>query len=86
MICAVYKYTFIHSVSLLWIFNLKKSSKQWTESIRFGEKIYFFFIFWNLKNVDPVMLRLFPVLNNTAKKKKRFNATCKFSEYKYKKY
>ena len=56
-------------VSLLWIFNLKKSSKQWTEFIRFGVRS-FFFIFSNLKNVDVVMLLLFHVLKITRLGKK----------------
>ena len=64
-------------VSLLWIFNFKKSSKQWTEFIRFRVRS-FFLISSNLK----IMLLLFHVLKITRLGKK-INATYKISEYKY---
>ena len=53
---------------LLWIFNLKKSSKQWTEFIKFGGRS--FFIYSNLKNVDVVTPLLFHVLKITRLGKK----------------
>ena len=65
-------------VSLLWIFNLKKSSKQWTEFIRFGVRSFFFYFLESQNYASP-----FPCAKNNSAGKKDWQWTYKISEYKY---